>query len=122
MNRVRAAFIVLGLLVCFAVFGHISVANVTKNHLQQLQEAEQAVLRQDYVSAGEHLDALKEYCESCEPLLTLLVRRDLFNSLRTSISGLDAYANTQYRNDLLMELDRTRAQVLALHQQYFSFI
>ena len=122
MNRVRAAFIVLALLVCFAVFGHISVANATESYLQQLQMAEQAVLLRDYVSAGEHLDALKEYCESSEPLLTLLVRRDLFNSLRTSISGLDAYLNAQYHNDLLIELDRTRAQVLALHQQYFSFI
>ena len=122
MGRVRAAGIVLLLLAAFAVFGHIGIARPTDMLLQDIRQAEQYALRKDYIRTGEVLDHLSEYCENREPLLTLFVRRDLFNSLRTNISGLDAYLNPQYHNDLLIELSRSKSQVLALRQQYFSFV
>lgn len=122
MGRVKAACVVLLLLIAFAVFGHISTARTTDTLLQELWQTEQYVLQRDYPKAGESIDRLTEYCESKEPLLTLFLRRDLFNALRTNLSGLDSYLNAQYHNDLLMELARSRAQVLAIYQQYFSFV
>ena len=122
MGRVRAAAIVLLLLAAFAVFGHIGIARATDTLLLDIRQAEQYTLRREYTRAGEVLNHLTQYCEDKEPLLTLFVRRDLFNSLRTNVSGLDAYLNAQYHNDLLIELSRAKAQVLALRQQYFSFV
>lgn len=122
MGRIKAACIVLLVLIAFAVFGHIGITHTTNTLLQELWQAEQQVLQRDYPKAGETIDRLAEYCESKEPLLTLFLRRDLFNALRTNLSGLDSYLNAQYHNDLLMELARSRAQVLAIYQQYFSFI
>lgn len=122
MGRVRAAGIVLLFLAAFAVFGHIGITRTTDTLLRDVRQAEQYVLRGEYPQAGEVIDRLTEYCEAREPLLTLFVRRDLFNALRTNLSGLDAYLNDQYRNDLLMELARSESQVKALRQQYFSFI
>ena len=122
MGRIKAACIVLLVLIAFTVFGQIGITRPTDTLLQQLWRAEQQVLQRDYPKAGETIDRLAEYCESKEPLLTLFLRRDLFNALRTNLSGLDSYLNAQYHNDLLMELARSRAQVLAIYQQYFSFI
>ena len=122
MGPIKAACIVLLVLIAFAGFGHIGITHTTNTLLQELWRAEQQVLQRDYPKAGETIDRLTEYCESQEPLLTLFLRRDLFNALRTNLSGLDSYLNAQYHNDLLMELARSRAQVLAIYQQYFSFI
>lgn len=122
MERVRAACIVLLLLAAFAIFGHIGITQTTDTLLRDIRQAEQYVLRGDYPQAGEVLDRLTEYCDSREPLLTLFIRRDLFNNLRTGVYGLDSYLLDQNRNDLLIELERAQAQVLALRQQYFSFV
>ena len=122
MGRVRAACVVLLLLAAFAVFGHIGITRTTDTLLRDIRQAEQYVLDSDYSRAGEVLGSLTEYCEGKEPLLTLFIRRDLFNALRTSVHGMEAYLTDQYRNDLLLELARTKAQVLALRQQYFSFV
>ena len=122
MGRIKAASIVLLVLIAFTVFGQIGITRTTDTLLQELWRAEQQVLQRDYPKAGETIDRLAENSASKEPMLTLFLRRDLFNALRTNLSGLDSYLNAQYHNALLMALARSRAQVLAIYQQYFSFI
>ncbi|MBQ8611691.1 MAG: DUF4363 family protein [Oscillospiraceae bacterium] len=120
MNRVRAAIVILAFLIAFSVFGHISIKTTTKNLLHGLQQLEQSVLVKDYTAASRQVTALMEQCQRDEELLTIFVKRDLYNTLWISLVGLQAYLSDQYFNDMLMELARTKASVDALHQQYFS--
>ena len=120
MNRVRAAVFILIFLIAFAVFGHISIKITTQNMLHDLQQLEQSVLAKDYSAAARQVTALMEQCQASEELLTVFVKRDLYNTLWISLVGLQAYLSDQYLNDMLMELARTKASVDALHQQYFS--
>lgn len=120
MSRVRAAVVILILLAAFSVFGHLSVKYTTRRLDQGLYALEQNVLARDYAAAGNQVNALLTQCRDSEELLTIFVKRDLYNTLWISIVGLQAYLSDEHHNDMLMELARTKASVDALHQQYFS--
>lgn len=120
MNRIHSALIILLLLAGFAVFGHISVERTTDNLMLQLDQLQQSAENLDFTRAQQQAKNLVLYCDKRETLMALFVKRDLINSLRVSLSGLDAYLAADHLPELKIELERGRAQVTALHNQFFA--
>lgn len=120
MNRIIAAWVILAVLLIFALVGHFLLLRTCDALQQSLTEIKKSASSGDLEQAHRQLTQLYEYYTRRERLLPIFIRRDLVNAVRCNLKGLEAYLHKDYLQDLLLELDRADSQILSLRWQYFA--
>lgn len=122
MNRLRAAILILAILVLLTLAGQRLIANTIDSLEAGLIQVEESCLKGDYLKAQSRIQEITRNYQKDQTVLAFFIRRDKLNDLESTLCGLSAYAHPEYRQDLLCETGKLRAQLNGIRRLFFGLL
>ncbi|MEG0911632.1 MAG: DUF4363 family protein [Ruthenibacterium sp.] len=119
-RRITAALVLLAVIFCFCVCGHVAVRCVSDTALQKLTCIRSYAQVQNYKDAKLSIGSLCAYYQQQQHILELFIKRDSVANLTVNLAGLSAYATPDNASDLYNEIDKAVAQVNMMKHLFFS--
>lgn len=118
-KRTLCALLLLALLAAFAVLAGRTLRAFGAQLDRQLAQAQALAEADRYAEAKALYRNALQAEQQHEPLLTLLVRRNLLDQLVQTLATLPCYADVDHTADLAVETARARIQLSQLCRSFF---
>lgn len=122
MKRLHAAAVILLALILVTWAGQLLVANTLDSLDTGLARVEQLCLCGEYPAARQQLKQTIQAYQKQQTVLAFFLRRDRLSELENALCGLSAYVHPDYRQDLLCETGKLKAQLNGIRRLFFGLL
>lgn len=119
MKRVGAAAFLLGIIICFIVWGTGFVTVSANEFSRYLENGVAAYKVRDYSQAAEQIKLLTDKYDRKNGLLRVFVHRELLEAIRQNIKGLPAFFEADSPEDFIYTSRLLQAQLETMERLFF---
>lgn len=122
MNRLKAAAAILAALFLLTLVSGQLVSESLDSLDAGLAQVEIQCRHMQYETAQEQLRHVITAYQKQQTLLAFFIRRDRLSELESALSGLSAYVQPDYQQDLFCETGKLRAQINGIRRLFFGLL